>query len=77
ERPPRRALRRFVLPRAIRWAILGAVPVVAFTTAAWPAVPALALLGAGVGLRAYRGAGVRLAGDIVVMREARLARRTL
>jgi putative membrane protein len=77
ERPPRRALRRFVMPSAIGWAVLGAVPVVAVSTAAWPAVPALALLGAFMGLRDYRGAGVRLAGDIVIVREVRLARRTL
>jgi len=77
ERPPRRALRRFVLPQAVVLALLGAVPVVVWTTAAWPAVPALALLGVLMGLRDYRGAGLRLAGNVVVVREVRIQRRTL
>ena len=77
ERPPRRALRRFVLPQALAGATLGALPAALWTSAAWPAVPALALLGALIGLRDYRGAGVRLAADVVVVREVRLARRTL
>ncbi len=77
ERPPRRALRRFVLPRATLGAIVGAAPVLALTSAAWPALPALALAGALIGLRDFRGAGVRLAGNVVVVREVRIARRTL
>jgi uncharacterized membrane protein YdbT with pleckstrin-like domain len=40
-------------------------------------VPVLGLAGAIAGLRAHRACGVRLAGDVVVVREARLARRTL
>ena len=76
-RPPRRALRRFVLPAAAAGAVAGAVPALALTAAAWPAAPILALAGALAGLRAYRACGVRLAGDVVVVREARLARRTL
>jgi len=77
ERPPRRALRRFVLPPAIAGAALGAVPVVLWTSATWPAVPVLGLLGAAMGLRTYRGAGVRVAGTVAVVREVRIARRTL
>lgn len=77
ERPPRRALRRFVLPPALAGAALGALPAALWTGAAWPAVPALALLGALVGLREFRGAGMRLAGGVVVVREVRIARRTL
>jgi putative membrane protein len=77
ERPPPRALRRFVLPPAVAGAALGALPALLWTSAAWPAAPALALLGALAGLRDYRGAGVRLAGNVVVVREVRLARRTL
>ena len=77
ERPPPRALRRFVLPQAVGGAALGAAAVLAFTTAAWPAVPALALAGALMGLRRHRGAGLRLAGSVVVVREVRIARRTL
>jgi len=77
QRPPRRALRRFVAPRVIAGAAVGAAPVVLWTSAAWPALPALALLGAAIGLRGYRGAGVRLADGVVVVREVRIARRTL
>jgi len=77
ERPPPRALRRFALPPALAGAALGALPAVLWTGAAWPALPVLALLGALAGLRDYRGAGVRLAGNVVVVREVRLARRTL
>jgi putative membrane protein len=77
ERPPRRALRRFVTLPALAGAALGALPAAFWTAAAWPAVPALALLGALAGLRDYRGAGVRLEGNVVVVREVRLARRTL
>jgi putative membrane protein len=77
ERPPRRALRRFVLAPATVGAALGATTALLWTSAAWPALPALALLGALMGLRDYRGAGVRLAGNVAVVREVRLARRTL
>jgi putative membrane protein len=77
ERPPKRALRRFVLPQAMGCAVVGIVPLLLWTTAVWPAVPALALLGALIGLRDYRGAGIRLAGNVVAVREVRIARRTL
>jgi putative membrane protein len=77
ERPPRRALRRFVLPQALTGAALGAVPLALWTSAAWPALPALALLGAAMGVRDYRGTGVRLADNVVVVREVHIARRTL
>jgi putative membrane protein len=76
ERPPPRALRRFVLAPALAGAVAATALAVA-VPAAWPAAPVLVLAGALAGLRAYRAAGVRLAGDIVVVREARLARRTL
>jgi putative membrane protein len=75
ERPPRRALRRFLTAPVILGALAGAAPAVLLDSAAWPA--ALALVGALAGLRRYRAAGVRLAGNVVVVREARLARRTL
>ena len=78
ERPPRRALRRFVLVPALAGAVAGGVfAVVVGAAAAWIAAPVLALLGGLVGLRGYRAAGVRLAGGVVVLREARIARRTL
>jgi putative membrane protein len=72
EPPPRRALRRFVLGSTLGGAFAGGALALA-VPAAWPAAPALAL----AGLRNYRAAGVRLAGEIIVVREARLARRTL
>lgn len=78
EHPPRRALRRFVLvPSLAGFVTGGAFAVVLGVAVAWVAAPALALLGALVGLRGYRAAGVRMAGSVVVVREARLARRTL
>jgi putative membrane protein len=77
ERPPRRALRRFALRPALAGAVIGGAPALAVGGPAWAAVPALASVGALVGARAYRAAGVRLDGGVVVVREARLARRTL
>ncbi len=77
QRPPRRALRRFVVRPAVAGALAGAPAAVVLGPAAWPAVPALAAGGAILGLRAYRAAGVRIDGAVVVVREARLARRTL
>ena len=76
ERPPARALRRFVLLPAVAGALAGAAATLALR-GAWPAIALLALAGAAIGLRAHRAAGIRLAGDVVVVREARLARRTL
>ena len=78
ERPPRRALRRFVWVPSLAGAMAGgAFAVVIGAGVAWIAAPVLALLGGLVGLRGYRAAGVRMAGSVVVVREARLARRTL
>jgi putative membrane protein len=78
ERPPRRALRRFVLLPGVAGAIVGVGAALALLPAAWPAAAgALAAIGGVIGLRAYRAAGIRLGGGVVVVREARLARRTL
>lgn len=77
ERPPRRALRRFVLTPALAGAGAGAIPVLALAPALWPVLVVLALAGALAGLRAHRACGARLANGVVVVREARLARRTL
>jgi putative membrane protein len=77
ERPPPRALRRFVLAPALTGAAVGLAAALALVPAAWPTALVLAALGALVGLRSYRAAAIRLAGDVVVVREARLARRTL
>ena len=75
--PPRRALRRFVLVPALAGAAAGVAPALALAPSWWPAALAPAAIGALVGLRAYRAAAIRLDGDVVVVREARLARRTL
>ncbi len=77
QRPPRRALRRFVVLPAVTGAAVGVAAALVLAPAAWPAAIALAALGALVGLRAYRAAAIRIDGDVVVVREARLARRTL
>ena len=77
ERPPRRSLRRFVFGPLLAGGLAGAAAALFVASAAWPAIPLLALAGALVGLRAHRACGMRLAGDVVVVREARLARRTL
>ena len=75
--PPARALRRFVVAPALAGAAVGAVAGLALDPRALAAVPVLAAIGALMGRRAYRAAAIRLAGDVVVIREARLARRTL
>ncbi|MDQ3676319.1 MAG: PH domain-containing protein [Actinomycetota bacterium] len=77
ERPPRRALRQFVLVPAAQWGILAAVVALLWLPAAWPVAAPLAAIAAVLGFRSYRAAGLRLAGDVVVVRETRLARRTL
>jgi putative membrane protein len=76
ERPPARARRRYALPPALVGAALGAVLTV-FVPAAWPTVPALALLGAAEGLHRHRAAGWRDDGRRLVVRGRVLARRTL
>ncbi len=79
ERPPRRALRRFLLLPSVVGVAAGAVLALSLGSPApaWAATPLFGLAGAFVGLRGYRGAGVRLVADVVVVREARVARRTL
>jgi putative membrane protein len=76
ERPPSRARRRYALPPALAGALLGGA-LTAFVPAAWPAVPALALLGAAEGLLRYGAAGWRDDGRRLVVRRRVLARRTL
>jgi putative membrane protein len=75
-RPPDRARRRYALPPAVAGALLGtalAVPL----PAVWPAVPALALLGATDGLLRFRSAGWSEDGARLVVRGRAIARRTL
>jgi putative membrane protein len=76
ERPPPRARRRYALPEALLGAFAGAVVTVAWT-AAWPAMPILALLGALHGLARHRNAGWRLGEGTLALRGGSLNRRTL
>jgi putative membrane protein len=76
ERPPARARRRYALPPALAGAVLGGALTFA-VPAAWPAIPALALLGAADGLLRWRSAGWSEDGRLLVVRSRVLARRTL
>ncbi|MGH2716453.1 MAG: PH domain-containing protein, partial [Thermoleophilaceae bacterium] len=74
--PPARARRRYVLPPALAGAALGGALTVV-VPAAWPALPALALIGGADGLLRHRSAGWREDGGRLVVRRRVLARRTL
>jgi putative membrane protein len=76
QRPPARARRRYALPPALAGAALGAV-LTAFVPEAWPAVPALGVLGAVDGLLRYGAAGWSDDGRRLMVRRRVLARRTL
>jgi putative membrane protein len=67
ERPPRRALRRYLTLPLAAAAVLAAALVVA-ASAAWPAAPVLLLIGAGAGLDAYALAGFSVDGPRVLLR---------
>ena len=76
DRPPRRALRRYVLPPAALLLALGAVACVAVPDAApWPllAVPPAA----GYGVARWRAAGWRIEGGRLAVRFRRMARITV
>jgi putative membrane protein len=74
--PPRRALRRYVLPEALAGALAGAA-LTAVLPAAWPAVAVLAALGAWHGALRFRAAGWRLDSGRVVLRSRGAARQTI
>jgi putative membrane protein len=76
ERPPARAARRYVLPRALALLSLTVVATLAWPTA-WPAIPILTALAVLDGLVRYRNAGWSLAGDRILLRRGSLTRRTL
>lgn len=78
ERPPRRALRRYVLPEAVTGALIGVAAAIAWHPG-WPLIPVLAFLGALDGFGRYRSAGWRLADGAIVVRQRlrALGRRTL
>ena len=75
-RPPGRARRRYALPPALAAALLGVALTLALPSA-WPAIPALALVGTSEGLLRHRAAGWRDDGHHLVIRTRVLARRTL
>ncbi len=74
--PPRRALRRYVVPPVVAGAV---VPLVLVALAGAPGLAALALplAGAAHGVAAFRTAGWRLSGGRVVLRRRGLQRTTL
>ena len=74
DRPPPRALRRYVLPPAAAGLALGAG--VAAATGAWWALAAL-LPGLGYGVLLWRAAGWRLRGERLVVRSRMFARTTV
>lgn len=75
-RPPRRALRRYIGPEAAV-GLLAAGILIWRLPAAWPIALLVALAGVIHGAARFRAAGWRLAGGRVVIRDRRLARRTL
>jgi putative membrane protein len=76
ERPPARSRRRYALPPALAGALAGGA-LTAVWSAAWPAVPAVAALGALYGLLEHAVAGYRLEARRVVIRRGAVAHRTL
>jgi putative membrane protein len=76
QRPPRRALRRYIQLPALAGALVGAA-VTAIWPWAWPVLPTLALLGGLDGMLRCRAAGWRLDSPRIVLRQRVIARRTL
>jgi putative membrane protein len=74
DRPPPRALRRFVLPPVVAGVVAAAVPIGLFGAVALPAL-AVPLAAAALGVGRYRAAGWRLDSRLV-LRSRRLARTT-
>ena len=74
--PPRRALRRYVVPGALAAAVVGAA-VVFVLPGAWPAAAALVVLSLIHGALRFRAAGWRLTEGLVAVRSRVIARQTL
>lgn len=74
-RPPRRALRRYLLASGVVAAVVAGAFVIALP-AAWPAAIALIPAGLGHGLLAHRAAGWRLADGRIVLRGRVVSRQT-
>jgi len=75
EPPPRRALRRYLLPPVFLAAVAGIV--LGLTTGTWWALLPLVALAALEGLGRFRAAGWRLADGSIVVRERLIARHTI
>ncbi|MDP9134319.1 MAG: PH domain-containing protein, partial [Actinomycetota bacterium] len=76
QRPPRRAVRRYIAPPTVIVLLITAA-VVLLWSAAWPAIPILTALAALDGLSRYRSAGYRIDTDRLLLRRGSLTRRTL
>jgi putative membrane protein len=76
ERPPPRARRRYALAPMLAGTLAGGVATGIWSWA-WPAIPALALLGGVEGVLRWRAAGWRFDRGRIVVRQRLLARRTL
>ncbi|HYI79398.1 MAG TPA: PH domain-containing protein [Thermoleophilaceae bacterium] len=75
-RPPRRAIRRYLLPGTITVLLLAIAATVAWAVA-WPAIPVLTALAALDGLARYRSAGSQLDSSRLLLRRGSITRRTL
>lgn len=73
--PPRRALRRFVVPPLAAGLVLAAVPLAVFEADALITL-VLPVVGVALGVARYRAAGWRLDGGRLVLRSRRVARTT-
>jgi putative membrane protein len=75
-RPPRRAIRRYVLPGTLTVLLLAIAATLAWPIA-WPAIPILTVLAALDGLARYRSAGWHLDTTRLLLRHGSITRRTL
>lgn len=74
--PPRRAIRRYILPGTLTVLLLAIAAVLAWP-AAWPAIPVLTALAALDGIARYRSAGSHLDTSRLLLRHGSVTRRTL
>ncbi len=75
-RPPRRAIRRYLLPGTLTVLLLTIAATLAWPVA-WPAIPVLTALAALDGLARYRSAGSQLDSSRLLLRRGSITRRTL
>ncbi len=75
-RPPRRSIRRYILPGTLTVLLLTIAATLVWPVA-WPAIPLLTVLAALDGLARYRSAGSHLDSTRLLLRHGSLTRRTL